>query len=307
MQTRFIPLLSPKYTRSHQESLFRKHVGFPTRKIFGYSPNIWDFVSRDSIDCLIHEYMSLYLRDSSNPVFFSNEGISHNAVFPFFSNHKQEHRKRDPAFLAAHLKKLQQIVKSCNFDNLKVIVVFRRQDEWFASLYSRYASLMLLPSQRDFEKQVRQLTDSRSRRFDEGAWGDFLYLYQCLEQELGSDNILFRPLELLTFQEEKFICELMDFLELDDAVQEEIVQGFNKKDPSLVHSQKRTPSTNRWQLRRNVDIGNYLPWPTRFNRFWLGEIELPQSLSEEILHCYRERNQALSRALHLDLSRYGYF
>jgi hypothetical protein len=211
------------------------------------------------------------------------------------------------ALLGAHLSSMERTVRSWGFDDLRVLCVFRRQDEWLASHYAQVSDRKPAPSQQDFEATVSHVLDPHAGRFKLGAMLDYQSLHEALEGAVGADRLLMLPYERLRADPAGFDDALCAFVgtPVPETGSAEAVRNARSDRPGTWRLRRRPTRVER-SLRR---IHARLPLPDRLSTPSMtrpGTIELTAVLREQILDAYAVSNRALGRRLGTDLSTFGY-
>lgn len=260
---------------------------------FMSSPGIW----RQQGD-RIFEQLSAEMRDrkADGSALVSAASMSTHRIFaPWSSNNHW----RDPFLLAVHLRECQAVARWASFDDLKVIMGIRRQDQALASRYATYGWQAETPGQDDFERQTLEIIDPERRYFLDGVWLDYKTTHDLVAGVLGETNVLLLPLEQLEDQPSGYCAALSAFLG----------EPLNADALDLGREKVRGVGQNIWRLK-----GKLMRRAARRRR--LGglhallardaEIRLSEQLRHKILAVYRDSNQRLAASLDLDLARYGY-
>ena len=165
---------------------------------------------------------------------------------------------------------------------IRVVLGIRRQDQWLGSMYAQSASAYPEFGQQDFEQRLRSLSKAPL----EGAAGhlDYLRLVRSLRRELGSDNVLVLPSELLASDPEAGLRQLDAFLGL-----EVFVRGYRDGSMTDDRVNVRSAGRNTWTLKDREDA-----------------VVLPDALAEQVLDRFRRDNQKLAKQLGTDLASFGY-
>ena len=165
---------------------------------------------------------------------------------------------------------------------VRVILGIRRQDQWLGSMYAQSAPAYPQFGQQDFESRLRSLCEHPLA----GAAGHLEYdrLVRALVRELGRDNVLVLPSELLGAAPEEGLAELDRFLGMDVFVRT-FHDGTTDRDPVNVRSAGR----NTWTLKNREE-----------------DVVLPDALADRVLGRFARSNARLARRLGADLGRFGY-
>ncbi|PEN12624.1 hypothetical protein CRI94_14000 [Longibacter salinarum] len=212
--------------------------------------------------------------------------------------------RNDPQRMAVHLKKIQSVMRE-QFDELKVLIVIRRQDTWLASAYAEICSKFKQASQGHFERWIKEQISYNKKYF----WGrgirlDYSSLLAEVTRFIPAHNVKMIPYELLKSDPGSFIGEVAKFIEVDTINWQS--KTHNRK--SLSNSEwKIAPYKERslWLrpgrlfYKLGIDPKINIPDPFRSKK-----IEMTPALSRKILSKYKSSNQCLDSKIHV--KEYGY-
>ena len=265
-------------------------------RAFRRSPEIWRLRGDD-----IFNKLRAQMREKMMPeaVLISGEGMSAHRIFaaPGANRHRDPFERRDPFFLAAHLRECEGVAKRAGFDSVKVIIGIRRQDQYLASLYATGGWMAVRPGQYDFERQTREIIDPDKRYFTDGIWLDYKATRDLIAEAVGEGNVLLLPLEQLGDAPSRYLAALSEFV------------GEPLDSLALKRQNPRNIAPDIWQIRKKAMERAARKMP--FGRFRAllaraAEIRLSSELKEKILAAYRDSNRGLASNSKLELAQYGY-
>ena len=213
-------------------------------------------------------------------------------------------RRNDPHRMAVHLGKIQSVMRD-HFDELKILIVIRRQDTWLASAYSEVSGKFKNASQSHFANWVEEHTNYRKKYF----WGRGVRLnYSNLISEVlkyvPSSNLKVIPYEALKESPSLFVGEVEEFIGKP-------VVGWESK-----YYDKKSTSKKRWQISPyrkrsiwlrpgrlfyNLGLNPRINIPDPFRE---SEIKLTEEISCSVLSRYKESNLDMDK--YVELKKYGY-
>lgn len=214
----------------------------------------------------------------------------------------------DPCAAALHLKKMSDKAAEYFF-TLKVLIVIRRQDRWFASVYSQVSNEFRCASQSHFEKWLEERIDRKRNFFSSsGIRVNYSYILEELSKYIEPRDIKIIPFELLREEPRVFIEECCKFMGN---------RTIDYKSIDKEASNKRSTSENTWEIR---------PWegrkitlrPSRlFSYIGLNRIKIPSLLrnkeivlkdeiSKKIMSVYEESNKSVNKKVDFNLKKFGY-
>lgn len=118
------------------------------------------------------------------------------------------------------------------FGNIRVVLTFRTQWEWLASLYSEQSHSIPGASSSDFQNQVERLLETNDLYLDWEGW------VEDLKSVLGEENVLALPLEAMN--QEGFWSNLADFVGFENVASDPL-----EKPPK----RKRNQGIDSWMLQ----------------------------------------------------------
>lgn len=240
---------------------------------------------------------------------------------PYLGSYWEKERK-DPSMLSSHIRYFSEELKKWGVENVRVLLVFRRQDEWIASKYAQRSDRLKKASQIHFEERIRYTLSRSAGYYADGIVLDYDRLYRQLSETVGARNLMMVPFEWLRDDQEGFLSSVSQFV-LDRG------EGYSGTVEEVLNSSEnqrknvRSVSKNKWELRQNFKnvpkirlrpgrLFSALGFPSKIllsKKAWKKPevIVLKDSLRKEILNVYKESNSTLADKLGMDLSRYGYY
>ena len=212
----------------------------------------------------------------------------------------------DPYRISQHVSEMRRILEP--YHELRVLVVIRRQDTWFASAYAETTSEYKEVSQNHFRRWVEDRITPEKKCFSSaGVRVEYHTLIQKLQKVL-KNNLLVLPFEMLKKDPTSFVEKCCDY------AGRRVPQSI-----SLKPKNKKSLSEKKWRVssysRRHIQLR-----PSRLFHAVLGrsriripvwgrekEITLTEDLSKLILKRYKTENEKLDRHLNLGLKQYGYY
>ncbi|MEO9599261.1 hypothetical protein [Parasphingorhabdus sp.] len=197
--------------------------------------------------------------------------------------------------------------------NVKVFFFFRRQADWFASIYSHVAYTLSSPSQEHFERSTREILAGRAPG---SHVVDYARLHEALANVLGPENVLALPYE--AFADRETWGKIKNFSNLP--IQFDRIQFT---DTSV--NTKRQGDSGKWRPASKItllgrsrlaqSVQRMLPTSVSqslkkrvkrtFEATW--NISMPDDLRDEIQSHYAISNQRLSDICGVDLAVHQYF
>jgi hypothetical protein len=289
----------PQLTRVSYFYKDRTPAAAPIVRAFARSPDIW----RQQGEGFFRQLLS-YMREhgADGAALISSESMSaHNYFAPPGSRDTKNCiiERRDPFLLAAHLREGQAAARRAGFEELKVIIGIRRQDQYLGSYYAKAGALAETPGQADFERQALEIIDPEKRYFVDGIWLDYKMTRDLVAQAIGENNVLVLPLEQLGNEPSRYFSALYNF----------IGEPPNLDRVTLERSNFRSVAPDFWRIRESAMKRAARKKPFGTLRAFLArptEIRLSPALKEKILAIYRDSNQDLAASLDVDLAQYGY-
>jgi len=228
-----------------------------------------------------------------------------------------ERERKDPFFLRTHLEALKEAIAGWGFDELCVLLIVRRQDEWIASKYAQRSDRILHASQAHFEERLAYYLDPERGYLADGIVLDYALLRAQLVRAVGTDNVLILPYELLETDPLSFLKRVVDFLDPGGDCRREQLEALVRGEAKNV----RSSADDTWRLRPRTMRDLPLPasLPHRVSRLVkrsiralsrLGRrdrvIRLTPALRDKVLDQFASSNRRLDRHLPVRLDRYGY-
>ena len=216
-----------------------------------------------------------------------------------------------PEHLQSHLIAIAAKARQWGFGSLRIICLFRRQDQWLASHYAQMSNRDELPSQEGFERLVEEVVDPARSRYMLGMLLDYSALDEALSAAVGRSNVMMMPYEMLASNERQFREKLLTFLDLPP--QKELKGREEKRDEKeekQLVNQRRSGQTT-WQLRAPLRSGWRRKLGSAARKLGIAAdaprtITLTPAATQRVLQAYDDSNRRLQHALDLDLAQYGY-
>jgi hypothetical protein len=291
-------------------------------RAFKRSPVIWRHMG-DEIFSKIFREPKNKTRIRTRNVLISDQSAGPQIwqLLPYLGS-RWEQERQDPFLLRAHLEELSALVSEWGFGKLKVVLVFRRQDEWIASKYAQRSDRFPNASQCHFEKFVDYLIDPAKGYFSDGIALDYKLLREQLMHALGEEDMLMLPYELLVRDAERFLCDLVGFVENRDRdAVHELIHQLAAQSAQRRHN-VRSKEEGVWLIRDRIEprvlqlrpsrVFSGLGLSTRIPMRWpeFGRetsIRLNYNLRKRILEAYVESNEELAADIGIDLHLDGYY
>jgi len=238
--------------------------------------------------------------------------ISHESLYdhiPFVAS--EARLSREPDLLGQRLAWIRDYCWP--HGNVKAFFFFRRQPDWFASIYSHVAYRLNSASQHHFESSVRDILAGESP----GAHVvDYSHLYDGLSRALGHDNVLALPYEV--FSDSASWKKIAQFSNLPiniDLIPFSDTSVNTKRQAQAGTWMPATKVTRLGRTRISRTVQNVLPKTlgqelrkkikATFQAKW--SISMPGELQDEIRHYYAASNRRVSDICGVDLAEHGYF
>lgn len=284
-------------------------------RAFKRSPAIW---AKKGDRLLTELFDGLAAEDQGRDVLISDQsaGPAMWETGPYAGPNWERERK-DPFFLRAHLDALAEEAADWGFDDLCVLLVVRRQDEWIASKYAQRSDRILHASQAHFEERLDYYLDPSRGYLADGIVLDYAVLRTQLVQAVGAENLLMLPYELLKNDPLSFLERIIDFLDPRTNCRRDRIRNLVREEAKNV----RSNSEDTWRLRprtmRDVPLPASLPGKmvrllkrsiralSRLGRRDRS-IRLTPALRERVLARFAASNRRLERHLPVRLDPYGY-
>lgn len=287
-------------------------------RAFKRSPALWADLGNELFTDLIG---GKNLSGTGNPLLISDQSAGPALFEPGNYGGPQLERERNRTDqLCSHLQSFSEIAKKRGASSVRVILIFRRQDEWLASKYAQRSDRIHNASQKHFESRIRSVIAPADGYYTDGITLNYHYLLQQLIQSVGKENLLMLPYEMFKHAPSKYLATLARFItSLRDAEINRVIDSVELRQTNV-----RSVSVNTWQLRRNT--GSSVPTlrlrPGRlFQKLGLphrvtltldaiipkGDIFLSPELRKEIMGRYTETNRRLAESMKMDLGQYGYY
>jgi len=236
---------------------------------------------------------------------------------PYAGPHWKQVRQ-DPYLLAAHLEALAGQAVDWGFEDLRVLLVFRRQDEWIASKYAQRSDRILPASQAHFEERIAYYTDPDRGFYADGIILDYALLRDLIAQTVGDEKVLMLPYELLRRAPVTFLRCLTDFVVPSANYSGEQLSAWANQEEENVRSTSRTTWALRPRTTRDIPVPDWIPHRfarivrrslRRISSFLRGRdqtIQLTPDLQRRILNRYASSNRRLNPHVPGSLQAYGY-
>jgi hypothetical protein len=283
-------------------------------RAFKRSPAVWEKKG----ERLLTELLDASETDDSTDVLISDQsaGPAMWETGPYVGP-RWERERKDPFFLRAHLDALAKVGSDFGFDDVRILLIFRRQDEWIASKYAQRSDRILHASQGHFEERIDYYLDPSRGYLADGIVLDYMLLRRQLVAAVGADNVLMLPYELLEQAPCAYLERIIDFLDAKGDNRWERIRGLLRREEKNV----RSSADDTWRLRPRTMRDIPLPpsLPRRMSRLVkravravsrLGRrgrsIRLTPALRERVLARFGPSNRRLERHLPVQLAKYGY-
>src|SRR5688500_18763155 len=194
LQERIFPALGLSTAINPQDARF-EGIGTPSgqqrliSQVFTCSPEIWG-----------ESWLADQLFDGRK----GNLLISEEALFKRQGISSTSH-------VTAHISAMRDVAKARGFARFKVLAIHRRQDERVASFYAQMSPEFIDAGQAAFESFAAGVPDPFRHRYRFGCRLDYGAQARQLRDELGPDNVLFLPVELLDRDPVDFLERLLGF------------------------------------------------------------------------------------------------
>lgn len=215
--------------------------------------------------------------------------------------------------LESILANIRLLFENCH---IKLLVTIRQQASLIESIYNQgFMNLWRkIKALNTLDKYVDSVvnTNITTNKYN------FDYLIGYFAQELGQQNILVLPYELLARDTKQFLAELASFLEAPELRSlAESIGRHNQRFSSVGHH-----DYTLWQwlldIKQRITDRSVLPPKLRHSMWNLlktikfrsvkdYQFSLSPEQQEQVRQFFRESNRALSEKYQLDLDSYGYF
>lgn len=287
-------------------------------RAFKRSPAVWERQGGALLDELLRPLSSTSLPDTAL-VSDQSAGPALWETGPY-AGPRWKRIRQGPYMLTAHLTALATCVAGYGFDELRVLLVFRRQDEWIASKYAQRSDRILRASQAHFEQRVAYYMNPARGFYADGLVLDYALLRQLLVEALGEERVLLLPYVLLKHDPLQFLRHIHIFVHPQLDPPADVLTGAINRTKENV----RSTAADTWRLRprttKDIRLPSWLPRPlramiTRSLRY-AGthlfpqrdrQIKLTPALRQTILDQYRESNRKLEAVVPGDLEAFGYY
>jgi hypothetical protein len=248
---------------------------------------------------------------------YSNESLLSFSLF-FRFNPKPYIWTLDPISIA---RKLKYYFKDTEvFDDVKIIITIRKQEELLKSMYSQVYNLVY----KHFKEtnSFIKFLDYALLRKDNGFIIDTLYYYDIVksyEELFGKNNIKILVYEQLFSNKDKFIKSLTDYMNIN----------FNHAKKLIVD--KKENATNKHLNIYSSDTRDLVSYLRYYKNKYINrslkisgtklykllttikikgkkiDVNIPQQHKEKIKFLFNENNRALDKEFNLDLKKHGYY
>jgi len=280
----------------------RKEVSLlsPAARIF------CDAISRSDLECAT-KHLELILQENAayNHFCFSAEETI---------NYWQHHH---PRMIATSAKMLKSITGSL-FENIKILLVIRKQADYLCSAYAEFfgdGSLGI-----SFSDYIDNILNNSS--YIHGKSIDYYDCYKVFAEQFGADNVFVAPFECLQQTPLKYYHYILDSMALERTKYLKVAIGKEENVRKNCQGKKvdRVTFYHKLALLKSkiipysLGIGHWKVWKllsfpvmTEKKARQLGEsIVLSEQEQQDIYQRYVSSNQKLSDELGLNLKSYGY-
>ena len=129
----------------------------------------------------------------------------------YIGSHWRQSRQA-PYFLTAHLEALAEQAVDWGFEDLRILLIVRRQGEWIASKCAQRSDRILHASHSHFEERIEYYIDLACGFYADGIVLDYALLRDLLAQAIGDENVLMLPYELFKHSPLRFLQHVTDFV-----------------------------------------------------------------------------------------------
>ena len=268
-------------------------------RAFKRSPVVWDTLG----DEILREAVGPNT-PTHRPVLISDEGVT---------------SQLDPYTVSLHYRGFSAAAGRAGFDDVRVLCVVRRQDQWLGSAYAQTSDRRPGARQDGFVEHVREMVDLHRGYFTGGVTRDYITHWDALTKTFGREHVRFLAYESLLNDTDEFHSDILAFLEADEADREAVARALAD---TSGRDNRRSTSADTWEIRRSQPVAQVTLRPGRlFRRLGLpgrldlripdvrrgDHIEMTDSLRALVLARYGRSNRALAEATGLDLGRFGYY
>jgi hypothetical protein len=237
-----------------------------------------------------------------------------------YAGDRWERERNDPFTLRAHLEAMREHALRFGFAEVRVLLLFRRQDEWIASKYAQRSDRILPASQQHFEERVAYYLDPARGYYKDGIVLDYSMLHEQLTQAVGHDKVLMLPYELLLNAPNTFFERLLDFLDAEERFPRDRLSDLM----TTTERNVRSRSDRTWALRPRTMQD--LPFSALLTHRFVKQLAQPlvnqaahvfgtrrekvitltPELRKRIIERYEDSNRQLDKTNKYDLKKYGY-
>mgnify|MGYP000002187039 CR=1 FL=1 len=158
----------------------------------------------------------------------------------YIGSHWRQSRQA-PYFLTAHLEALAEQAVDWGFEDLRILLIVRRQGEWIASKYAQRSDRILHASQSHFEERIEYYIDPARGFYADGIVLDYALLRDLLAQAIGDENVLMLPYELFKRSPLRFLRHVTDFVSPSETYSREQLSTWADKNEK---TSARLPNTS---------------------------------------------------------------
>lgn len=182
---------------------------------------------------------------ATRTVFISDENISVRAR-SFWKG-----RGPQPEPLARRFAGVRHLSK--RFDQVRVLMGIRRQDQWLASRYAESSKLYKKFGQDDFDRRMKRIgTSSESSTVLD--WLDYHYVYRVFKEHLGERNVFLFDMNDLRDKKQELLSNMQEFV---DAENQMSFYEASEKNSETVNN--LSVGEGRWRLRRDDTVLELAP------------------------------------------------
>lgn len=226
----------------------------------------------------------------------------------------------DPYRIGEHIKRISILTEKRSLSPLKVLIVIRRQDTWFASAYAETSYRYVGASQPHWESWIDERL-SKSHSYYAGPAVKLKYntLYSEIEKNIGQSNICMLPYEMLKRNQHEFYENILEFFGVKSNKNNFIkeIEKSKKKNVSKISDNSWSlGEASSWRSKEVVFRPGRLFSSLNLPRgvcLWYDDnkrddkIELTDQISSRIKKEYSDENARIDNRLSVNLKKYGYY